>query len=1070
MAGIGTLIAYQLKPKSSALFLPVSLGCRQGWPFPRTSDQPVNTVSTLTSPSTPVESPALSSQIEQLVEKAAHLLPSQGPIEVFVHHNTLHALEDLPFHEAVIRGAKQFGGQPYLSEQTFHKYLEARRITLDDLQTVLRQDLGEAGQQRIATLSTREELRLSMLQHLIQAGSAAELQWIIAETDTLKRFRTDVAESEREQLIEGAINWLQSPAAADPQFASLVSAYESLKRGGSSSKREEFALALLWQLCRNGAKTSAGSSASQCPLRPRDLVHSAYGFDSDRDVHGELIRLSSAYLDQGYADWPLPDRSKGLLAAFIELHADRKFQPTRWLRTLAAELERIRHQQITAEASVVESLEAFGVAEENRAEVITQTLLSLRGWAGMIWQLEQSPRNAVRPVPAGSLCEFLAIQLLLEKASLTAFAEERSGRNTSLSQMLTYGAAKLETRCQEMEGQHAFSLFQIAQIQGWRPDALAALDRTQWDELNAEVDAFSLTERQRVFQEAFELGFRQPALNALSFVFRNRQQTTTESVEASAKHARPVFQITTCIDDREESFRRHLEEVQPHCETYGAAGFFAVAMNYRGAAESFYKPLCPAVVTPQHFVKEDVGYTFQGVHKTRAELRRRLGRAGHSFQWRSRTLLGGIAAGIAGSLATAPLVAQVLFPHLTSRLQRRFGSFLQPPPVTTLQLERYAETPGPENGGIGYSLDEMADVVVRLLEDLGLTQTEQFSRLFIMCGHGSSSLNNPHESAYCCGACAGKRGGPNARAFAMMANDWRVRRLMAERGIELPEDTFFLGAYHNTCDDSVVFYDLDRLPASHHADFDAARNDIETARQRSAHERCRRFESVPTTVTPLEALRHVEARAQDIAQARPEYNHATNALCVVGRRDWSRGLYLDRRAFLTTYDPSVDDEQHSILLRILSAAIPVCAGINLEYYFSKVDHTVYGAGSKLPHNLAALLGVMEGTSSDLRTGLYQQMVEIHEPLRMTFVIETTREAMLSIMQRVPAIGRLCRGEWVHLAVIEPIDGNCFVFRNGQFEPHSSASEQLPTAKSSADWYRHQRHDLPFCLVKGGKTN
>ena len=115
MDSIGTLIAYQLKPKSSSLFLPVSLSCRQGWPFPRTSDQPVNTVSTLTSPSTPVESTALSSQIKQLVEKAAHLLPSQGPIEVFVHHNTLHALEDLPFHEAVIRGAKQFGGQPYLS-------------------------------------------------------------------------------------------------------------------------------------------------------------------------------------------------------------------------------------------------------------------------------------------------------------------------------------------------------------------------------------------------------------------------------------------------------------------------------------------------------------------------------------------------------------------------------------------------------------------------------------------------------------------------------------------------------------------------------------------------------------------------------------------------------------------------------------------------------------------------------------------------------------------------------------------------------------------------------------------
>lgn len=1027
-------------------------------------------MSPLTSPPTSIESLTLSSRIEQFVEEAAHFLPSQGPIEVFVHHNTLHSLEELPFHEAVLDGAKLLGGQPYLSEQTFHAYLESGRISLKDLKSVLRQDLGEGGQQRIAGLSTREELRLSMLQHLIQAGSAAELHWIIAETDALKCFRPDVAESDREQLIEGACNWLQSPAAADPEFAPLVSSYDSLKRGGSSAKREEFTLALLWQLCRHGAEGSAESDISQGPVRPRDICHAAFGFDSDRDVHGELIRLASAYLDQGYADWPLPGRDGGLLAAFTQLHAERTFQPTRWLRAFGSELERIKHQQIDAEACIVESLNAFGVEEDDWQEVITQTLLSLRGWAGMIWQLEQSSRNAVRPVHAGSLHEFLAIQLLLEKVSLTAFAKQREGRNASLSQLLKDAKAKLATRQKEAQGQHAFTLFQVAQTLGWNPNDLAALDRSQWDELNTEVKTFSQTARRRILQEAFELGFRKPALNSLTHAFKNRLQESAVSIEAAAKKIRPVFQITTCIDDREESFRRHLEEVQPGCETYGAAGFFAVAMNYRGAAESFYKPLCPAVVTPQHFVQEDVGYTFQGVHKTRAQLRRRLGRAGHSFQWRSRTLLGGIAAGIVGSLATAPLVAQVLFPHLTSRLQRRFGSFLQPPPVTTLQLERYAEAPGPENGGIGYSLDEMADVVVRLLEDLGLTHTEQFSQLFIMCGHGSSSLNNPHESAYCCGACAGKRGGPNARAFAMMANDWRVRRRIAERGIAIPDDTFFLGAYHNTCDDSVVFFDLDRLPASHRANFDAARNDIETARQRNAHERCRRFESVPTTISPLDALRHVEARAQDIAQARPEYNHATNALCVVGRRDWSRGLYLDRRAFLTTYDPAVDDEQNSILLRILSAAIPVCAGINLEYYFSKVDHTVYGAGSKLPHNLAALLGVMEGTSSDLRTGLYQQMVEIHEPLRMTFVIETTREAMLSIMDRVPAIGRLCRGEWVHLAVIEPADGNCFVFRRGQFEPHPFDGEEMPTAKSSADWYRHKRQDLPFCLIQEGKSN
>ena len=153
--------------------------------------------------------------------------------------------------------------------------------------------------------------------------------------------------------------------------------------------------------------------------------------------------------------------------------------------------------------------------------------------------------------------------------------------------------------------------------------------------------------------------------------------------------------------------------------------------------------------------------------------------------------------------------------------------------------------------------------------------------------------------------------------------------------------------------------------------------------------------SAPLTLTPEEARRHVEGRAEDLAQTRPEYGHATNAICIVGRRSRTRGLFLDRRAFLTSYDPTQDDAESTILTGLLRAVFPVCAGINLEYYFSYVDPTGYGCGTKLPHNITSLLGVMDGAASDLRTGLPWQMVEIHEPVRLLFVIETTPEAMLA---------------------------------------------------------------------------
>src|SRR5690606_5442822 len=121
-----------------------------------------------------------------------------------------------------------------------------------------------------------------------------------------------------------------------------------------------------------------------------------------------------------------------------------------------------------------------------------------------------------------------------------------------------------------------------------------------------------------------------------------------------------------------------------------------------------------------------------------------------------------------------------------------------------------------------------------------------------------------------------------------------------ERGIELPDESHFIGAYHNTCDESVTYFDLDDLPASHAEDFEVVKDRVDEARRRNAHERCRRFHSAELSLTPEAALRHVEARAEDLAQVRPEYGHATNAVTFVGRRSRTRGLFLDRRNFLTS--------------------------------------------------------------------------------------------------------------------------------------------------------------------------
>ncbi len=298
-----------------------------------------------------------------------------------------------------------------------------------------------------------------------------------------------------------------------------------------------------------------------------------------------------------------------------------------------------------------------------------------------------------------------------------------------------------------------------------------------------------------------------------------------------------------------------------------------------------------------------------------------------------------------------------------------------------------------------------------------------------------------------------------------MANDVRVREALGERGLTIPNETTFVGAFHNTCDDSVTFFDLDRLPMKHRSRFEQICDVIDEARRRNAHERCRRFESAPLSLTFEGALKHVEGRSEDLSQARPEYNHATDALCFVGHRWWSRNLFLDRRAFLQSYDPRKDDDECNILTRVLSAVIPVCAGISLEYYFSCVDTTILGCGSKLPHNITSLLGVMEGAASDLRPGLSQQMIEIHEPMRILFVIETSPEAMFKVMDRNPGISRLCRNGWVQLAVINTETEKIQIFQDGEFKPYRMRSDVMPTVDSSAAWYRGWRDHLGFAVVK-----
>jgi hypothetical protein len=298
-----------------------------------------------------------------------------------------------------------------------------------------------------------------------------------------------------------------------------------------------------------------------------------------------------------------------------------------------------------------------------------------------------------------------------------------------------------------------------------------------------------------------------------------------------------------------------------------------------------------------------------------------------------------------------------------------------------------------------------------------------------------------------------------------MANHPEVRRLLRRRGVTIPEGAWFVGAYHNTCDDAVTYYDEDLVPAGGRARLEEARRFLDIARALDAHERCRRFGTSPPDLEIDEALARAEAHSVDLAQPRPEYGHATNAACIVGRRARTRGLYLDRRAFLVSYDPG-GDPSGEVLAQILLAVGPVGAGINLEYYFSFVDPTGYGCGTKLPHNITGLIGVMDGHASDLRTGLPWQMVEIHEPVRLLLVVEAEPETLEAVLRAHPGLDRLARNEWIHLVSWSPSSPAMHLFTRGRFEPYRPETGAIPTRERSTDFYSGHRDHLGLAHLTG----
>jgi uncharacterized protein YbcC (UPF0753/DUF2309 family) len=684
-----------------------------------------------------------------------------------------------------------------------------------------------------------------------------------------------------------------------------------------------------------------------------------YNIDPDNLLHPLLFRVVCSYLDQGIATWKFPIHSDGFIASLrsLEQNGSIRFFKTKQCSQLLAS----GNIEITALLERLVGKPAF------YEQYLFDQQFAHPGWSGLISALERNP-GALLDQRKISLEEFIQFELLLEIDTLNHHLQNK-----------------------------------------WKP-LCSELNEAPID-LFADIERDELHEIFQVWQEAFEWSYYDEVLAGLQKVNLEKQNPKVEK----------SFAAIFCIDERECSLRRHIEHVDPYCETYGAPGFFGVEFYFQPEGGKFYDKLCPAPVTPKYLIKE-----------INSGIKRKHDVFYHPQS--HRLVVSTLSSFTLGFAASIRLIKNIVKPTMSPAISDAFAHMNE---SASLTIENTDVHHIENNLQIGFTIEEMTTRVAGQLRGMGMI--ENFAPLVYVVAHGSSSANNPHHGAHDCGACSGRPGSVNARVFAHMANHPGVRKQLKYQGIHIPEATQFIGALHDTAADEIRYFDENILIESNRIAHHKNKANFETALDLNAKERSRRFSSINTKASIQSIRKSIKHRSVSLFEPRPELGHGTNTLCIIGRREISKNLFLDRRAFLNSYDYQTDPTG-DILPNIMRPIGPVCGGINLEYYFSRVDNYRLGAGTKLPHNVMGLIGVANSSDGDLRPGLPLQMIEVHDPVRLLIIVEHFPEVVLKTIQSSPEMYEWYINEWVHLIAFDPITKNLHEFKDGVFIPYKTLLE------------------------------
>ena len=937
-------------------------------------------------------------------------VPHYWPIGAFIHHNPLKGFEHIGFREALSKAQGIFGGKVYMEPAYYIDLYQQRKVTDIALEKNIVKSLEGSYFTAYATEAKTFMLEISPLWDSLRSYEELKVN--------------DIDES-LHSYLEGNSIYLHKE-----QWIASLTKHMTLYE-----------------------------------------IHDALFGTSEKElIEKDVIEYIARYLDEAQTTLSMTDRDLGMFNTF-KLYENIDYEGD-------------------SESYVADILEKLKIRDAQQA--FLTHILKLHGWAGFIKYRSEDDAYFSQQEHPSSLMDYMAVRLHFElKYMQEGEINDFDKLHAYIKENTPYTILKLLQSKGKLTGTYNDAMEE-------HQDYAEILDAYVKDEINLNSLQVQLAKKSLPSLDLSLIEFSNFAnllKNEEGFLWLKSLEDTyiTEHVEAFTSalsyEEKPLSSTIFCLDVRSETIRRKVEESGPY-ETYGAGGFLGIPINFVEFDKAHEVSLSPAIIKPKNIVfeipvEEHEEYNSKkGINKTYKKVLSDL---------KNNPYTPYIMVEAIGWIFGIKLFGKTFFPEKTNTL---FNKMKAKKPKTTYtldklsneEIEKYVKklhinlinevlttqsnttldtveidklwehlifdamhcTSVSENmidelkhayhvtpedyklqkeklAHVGFTVEEQVMYVENLLNMIGLVK--DFPKFVIISGHGSVSDNNPFESALDCGACGGSISLPNARALCMIANKEEVRDKLKSKGIDISSDVRFIPSLHITTTDEMTFYDTDILSTEEQVVFADMEKDF---KQASFEAREERAIDLPNTNEQKDLF----IKTMDWSEPRPEWGLAGNMGVFAGPRDSCRHIPFNNRLFLHSYDSTIDNDNADLLTRIFDGPLVVGEWINLEHYFSTVDNKIYGAGSKVYHNVVSKIGVYNGNYSDLKIGLPTQSVitegeAYHEPVRLLTYMEAPLDTVAKAVENSIAKDFILN-EWIRPIIIDKEAKKVYSYEYGEF--------------------------------------